>query len=91
MDSPKGVLGMIEVCLILLPDRVGIFTDETLICQYVRKQGGEGVQWVDNEKVARSLIFDNFSIEELFLLGIDDTDSMLKNKWYHLPVDINGD
>lgn len=82
---------MTEVCIIITPDRVGIFTNESFICQYVRKQGAEGVQWVENEKVARSLIFEKYTTEQLFLMGIDDTDEMLKNEWYCLPDDVNKD
>lgn len=79
---------MTEVCLILLLNRVGIFTNEDIICQYVRKRGGQGIQWVENEKVARNLIFEKYSVEELFLMGVDDTDEMLKNQWYCLTDDV---
>lgn len=69
-----------QICVMLLPQKTGIFTSLEYICEF-KMENGE-LQWADNLKQAFRIVRERYSVEELFLMGIDSTNDMQTNNIY---------
>lgn len=76
---------MREVWLALYGTATGIFTYFPRWVIYKR----EFEKWreVENEVEAKKIIRQHYSIEALFLMGLDDLTQMQRNRLYALPVE----
>ncbi|MDR2024615.1 MAG: hypothetical protein LBQ71_15520 [Hungatella sp.] len=74
-----------KVWILLLPEKTGIFTSIDELSSVVNNGKADYITQADSEKIARRLIKDYYSIERLFLMGIDNTGDMQKNKFYNIP------
>lgn len=81
---------MTSVWVIMLPEKTGIFTSLDHLGGIVRDGNGNNIYRVENEIIARKEIRKFYSVECLFLMGIDDTGKIQKNYLYRLPEDCIG-
>ncbi|MDK2965376.1 hypothetical protein [Lacrimispora sp.] len=85
MDSEKGG-GMVNpVWVVLLPFMTGIFEELNSLERTIESYGFNSIEKIKDEIVARKIIRKHYSIERLFLMGIDDTGTINKNEMYKLP------
>lgn len=71
------------ICVMLFPNKTGIFTSPEYISELVQTDKGE-LQWTDDLRQAFKMVRERYSVDELFLMGIDSTNDMLKNCSYTL-------
>ena len=81
MEDREGEVGVMPICVMLLPNQTGIFTSPEYISKLITGEKGE-IQWADDLKQAFRLVRDRYTVDELFLMGIDSTNDMYKNRVY---------
>lgn len=81
---------MMDVWVVLFPYKTGIYEKLSSLEYIMETTGLKYVKKIRNEVIAREYIRKQYSLEALFLMGIDNTNDMRKNNMYCIPANYIG-
>lgn len=81
---------MKDVWMVLFPYKTGIFENFNSLEYIMETTGLKYVKKVRSEVFAREYIREHYSLETLFLMGIDNTNDMRKNNMFCIPANYIG-